>query len=82
MAAEMGPVPGHLMDGEGTAGTPQRQNGDVGGEKVTLWVVSLTWMNTSSLLLLMVRTKASERVQSSGFRPSGDVYACVSFQRH
>jgi hypothetical protein len=71
----------HLMDGEGTFGTPRRHNGDVGG-KVTMWAVSLTWMNTSSLLLLMVRTKASERVQSSGFRPSGDVYACVSFQRH
>jgi hypothetical protein len=56
IAAVMSPLLVHLMDGDGTFGTPRRQNGDVGEKKVTMWPVSLTWMNTSSLLLLMVRT--------------------------
>jgi hypothetical protein len=36
MDAEMGLVPGLMMDGEGIDGTQQQQSGDVVGERVML----------------------------------------------
>jgi hypothetical protein len=49
IAAVMVSVFVHRVDGEGTFGTPRRQNVDVSGEKVTRWAFLLTWMNTSLL---------------------------------
>jgi hypothetical protein len=73
----MGPAFVQLMDGECTFGASRRQKMDAGGEKVTMWAVSLTWMNTSSLLLLMIKTKVLDRVHSSPRQDSAFVVTCM-----
>jgi hypothetical protein len=73
IAAVMVPTFAHRMAGEGTFGTPWRQNVDAGGEKVTMWA----FMNTSLFYFGWSERKHWSCVEFSPRKDSTLVVTCM-----